>query len=115
MPDPTSEQAKICRDHSAPPDPPDPMSKLGISRTFSSQETPINGLRHPPDKGTNGWYIWSGKELSDAHDFFVPLHTFHLEESYPEIMKYLALPPGWRFLIASDYEDIWYDESLLDV
>lgn len=27
--------------------------------------------------------------------------------------RYLALPPGWRFLIgAVGYEDIWYDASL---
>ena len=25
----------------------------------------------------------------------------------------LALPPGWRFLLAPDYEDVWYDPSLL--
>jgi hypothetical protein len=28
---------------------------------------------------------------------------------------YLALPPGWRFLIAPDYEDVWFDESLLHI
>ncbi|WP_459166268.1 hypothetical protein [Sinorhizobium meliloti] len=23
------------------------------------------------------------------------------------------MPPGWRFLIANGYEDVWYDETLL--
>lgn len=28
--------------------------------------------------------------------------------------RYLALPPGWRFVIGADgYEDVWYDASLL--
>lgn len=33
----------------------------------------------------------------------------------PEIKKYLGLPPGWRFLIAPGYEDIWFDEALLSI
>ncbi len=27
----------------------------------------------------------------------------------PEVLPYLALPPGWRFLIADGYEDGWFD------
>ncbi|WP_459213513.1 immunity protein Imm33 domain-containing protein [Paraburkholderia caribensis] len=28
-------------------------------------------------------------------------------------MPYLGLPPGWRFLIAEGYEDVWEDAKLL--
>ena len=28
-------------------------------------------------------------------------------------LPYLGLAPGWRFLIAPGYEDVWYDEKLL--
>jgi hypothetical protein len=27
--------------------------------------------------------------------------------------KYLGLALGWRFLIAPEYEDVWYDTNLL--
>jgi hypothetical protein len=74
----------------------------------------VNGLRHPPEGSTNGWYIWTG-ELSQAPDFFQPLHPVHLIERCPEIAKFLDLPPGSRFLIAPGYEDTWTDPSLLDV
>ncbi|MFV1457974.1 DUF4262 domain-containing protein, partial [Bacillus mycoides] len=47
-------------------------------------------------------------------DFFLPLHVQHIDEWAPEIKKYLGLPPGWRFLIAGDYEDVWYDPNLFD-
>ena len=51
-------------------------SKLGIAlRTISN--SPVNGLRHPAEKDTNGWFIWCGTELSQAADFFSPLHTSH--------------------------------------
>jgi hypothetical protein len=74
---------------------------------------PINGLRHLPKGNTSGWYIWCGEELSSDDDFFSPLHAKHLIERCPEIVKFLGLPPGYRFLAANDYVDIWYDDSLL--
>ncbi|WP_425328639.1 immunity protein Imm33 domain-containing protein [Rhizobium changzhiense] len=74
---------------------------------------PINGLRHPPEAGTSGWFIWGGQEFSTASDFFKPLHIHHLQERCNAVLPYLALPPGWRFLIVPDYEDVWYDSSLL--
>ena len=70
-------------------------------------------MRHEPEEGTTGWFIWAGEELSDDPDFFVPLHVEHLAEWSPDVLPYLALPPGWRFLLAPDYEDVWLDASLL--
>lgn len=91
---------------------PDPHIKIGVSVSALHGEWPLNGLRHQPEGDTNGWYIWSG-EFSDAADFFLPLHTKHVDERIPAILPYLALPPGWRFLLAPGYEDIWEDRSLL--
>lgn len=76
---------------------------------------PVNGLRHPREADTSGWYIWRGQEYSEDSAFFSPLHAKHLTEACPEVVKYLGLPPGYRFLIAGDYVDIWYDESLLSI
>jgi hypothetical protein len=39
-------------------------------------KVPINGLRHPPQFDTNGWYIWCREELPSASDFcFLPGDT----------------------------------------
>ncbi|KZN50869.1 immunity protein Imm33 domain-containing protein [Pseudoalteromonas luteoviolacea] len=88
--------------------------KVGISLNVREGIVPINGLRHPPVGDTTGWYIYAGEEMSIAPDFFQPLHVEHLSDWCPEVEKYLGLSPGWRFLIAGDYEDVWYDETLLD-
>src|SRR5581483_3876502 len=88
-------------------------SKVGAAANIAEGIYPLNGLRHPPSHGTSGWYLWAGTELSNAPDFFIPLHAGHLLEWCPEILKYLGLPPGWRFLIAEGYEDVWFDQSLL--
>ena len=87
--------------------------KVGISANVRNGVTPINGLRHVPEGDTTGWYLYAGTELRDDHDFFLPLHVDHLDDWCPCIRQYLGLPPGWRFLVADGYEDIWFDESLV--
>jgi hypothetical protein len=88
-------------------------AKTGIALSTKGK-TPINGLRHPPTTETSGWYIWFGEEFSAAPDFFDPVHTHHLNEQFPEILKYLGLPPGYRFLLAGEHVDVWYDTALLN-
>jgi hypothetical protein len=94
------------------PSPPD--SKLGFA-VATTGLSPINGLRHPAEGDTCGWYIWCGESYSAAGDFFDPLHTRHVYEDLPKVVRLLGLSPGHRFLLAGDYLDIWYDPSLLTV
>lgn len=108
-------QKEVCRKFSAEYLPSPNSLKLGISLNIKEGIEPINGLRHPPEGDTTGWYIWAGEELSDCSDFFKPLHVEHIAEWCPQIIKYLGLAPGWRFLIAGNYEDVWFDESLLNI
>jgi hypothetical protein len=108
----TADQRIVCeRLGTSPIDAPEGL-KVGIGGRGG--EGPVHGLRHPPEGDTTGWYIWRG-ELSDADDFFSPLHVSHLKTQLPEVVPYLALPPGWRFLLGPGHEDIWYDAALLDV
>ena len=106
-------QRQVCDEHGLSFCPPAHDSKLGVSADFRAGRWPLNGLRHLPEGDTSGWYLWSGGELSQAADHFQPLHTRHLAERCPDVLRFLALPPGSRFLLAEDYEDVWFDESLL--
>lgn len=106
-------QADVCARFGVQPMAPLSDEKVGVSRSVREGVTPINGMRHQPQQGTTGWFIWAGDELSDDPEFFVPLHAEHLAQWCPQVLPYLALPPGWRFLIAPDYEDVWSDDSLL--
>ncbi len=92
-----------------------PNEMLGLA-VETVRLIPTNGLRHPPEEGTCGWYIWGGDELSEAADFFSPIHVQHLGDYLPNILPYLDLPPGYRFLIDNKgRKDVWFDQSLLDV
>lgn len=111
-----TKQKNICAKYNCEYSPIDDQLKLGISRNFNINQMPINGLRHPQENDTCGWYLWSGEEYSEDPDFFVPVHVFHIKEKYPEIYNYLALPEGHRFLLGEDnYEDVWEDSSLLNI
>ena len=107
-------QEEVCRRFGAPFAAVAPDEKVGISANVSSSSWPVHGLRHPAQGDTSGWYIWAG-EFKGESSFFQPLHARHLVERCPEVLKYLGLAPGWRFLIAPDHENVWYDESLLKV
>jgi hypothetical protein len=107
-------QRELCRKFGAPFVEPQLRLKIGLSRNFDMHRYPINGLRHPPEGDTTGWYVWSGA-WSDAPDFFQPHHLYHLYSRYPDLIKYLGLAAGWRFLFAPDHEDVWQDRSLLSI
>ena len=89
-------------------------AKLGVARKVRPGAVPLHGLRHPAAGDTCGWYLWVD-EWDDSDDFFEPLHVAHMSDRCPEVLPYLALPPGWRFLLAGAVVDVWFDPALLDV
>lgn len=108
------DQQRLCSDFECEFVPSDPGSKVGIALNTTNR-LPMNGLRHPPQGDTSGWYLWGGEEFPTDDDAFSPLHTIHLVNHIPEVIKFLGLPPGYGFLIAGDYVDVWFDASLLNV
>lgn len=108
------EQKDICKKYGAEYCEVDMELRMGVSKNLREKKIKvINGLRHNPENDTNGWYVWAD-EFSDDDDFFVPLCARHINEWDERIMKFLALSPGFRFLIADNHEDVWFDEKLLN-
>ncbi|KXX71178.1 hypothetical protein AVL50_10090 [Flammeovirga sp. SJP92] len=105
----------MCEKIGVKPDRPTPNSIIGLA-IDSLGNGVIHGLRHPSEQNTNGWYIWSG-DYSEYEDFFKPVCKEHLNEYIKiDLEKYLDLPAGYRFLIdGNQYEDVWFDESLLEI
>lgn len=107
-------QREICKRHGAAFERSSPEAMSGMA-TATRGELPVNGLRHPSTGKTTGWFLWFGEELSEDADFFKPVCTRHIYEEQPEIAPLLGLPPGYRFLRAGGYLDVWIDATLLDV
>ena len=112
--DERAEQLELCIAHEVHPDFPSGEEKLGVALATLGQR-PLNGLRHPPENGTCGWYLWGGEEMSEEADFFQPVHVGHMAEVCPDAVPFLALPPGWRFLVGDGVLDVWYDADLHNV
>jgi hypothetical protein len=99
------EQRRVCARYGVAPTPAPDDLRVGIALNVRSDLEPTYGLRLRPEGNTTGWYFWKG-EWSDDPDFFVPLHVEHLPDWCPEVIPYLQLPPGWKFIIAPGYEDV---------
>lgn len=74
-------------------------------------QSPIYGSRvELPEGGTVSWFIHCG-EYSETDDFYKPLHAHHLDEILPQVVNYLCLPTGAKFIIdTGEYEDVWMAE-----
>jgi len=108
----TSEQESVCAKHESECYGIDSSLKVGIALNTLDQ-IPIHALRLKEEGDTTGWYIWGG-EYSDSDDFYQPLCVEHLQKHCPQIIKYLALAPGYRLIIDNKgYEDVWFDAEII--
>lgn len=101
-------QKNICRKYASDFSTPDPNLKIGIAlETIGNQ--PTRGVRRQPSDGTAGWFIYCG-EYSAEPDFYKPVHVAHVSEIIPQVLPYLALSPGFNFIIDNEgYEDVWHE------
>lgn len=75
------------------------------------KKEPIYGVREKNHDGSNSWYIWGGPG-STAEDFYQPLCAGHIGDLIPMVLPYLALPPGYKFIIdRSGFEDVWFESE----
>jgi len=51
--------------------------------------------------------------MPQDHDFFSPVHIEQIPDQFPELVPYLALPPGMGVILAPGYEDVWHDKTFL--
>lgn len=105
-------QKEVCRKYNSEFVPAVGDQIVGISLNVKLGAKPIHGLRHPVGETTTGWFIWAG-DYSSAPDFFKPVHFSHVHAWCPMVQIYLGLAPGWRFLVADSYQDVWFDEALI--
>jgi hypothetical protein len=107
-------QQRLCRDRDVPWTPPIHGAIVGVARNVGTGTWPVNGLRHPMEGTTCGWYLWAGdEEMDQSPDYFEPVHLEHLHDRCPEVIPFLGLPPGWRFLVSPEDSEVWEDPDLL--
>ncbi len=102
---PDEAQIEVCKKYGLSVLPPEEMVAIAIE---SLSQTPIYGSRvQLPEGGNVSWFIHCG-EYSAADDFYKAVHIHHLSEMLPQVLKYLCLPIGSKFIIDTQgYEDVW--------
>lgn len=103
-------QKEICKKYRSDWKPINKKLKIGISENLNSEQ--INGLRNTSEKGTTGWFIWSG-EYPAHENLFKSISAENLLQIEPKIIKYLGLETGFRFQMdRNGNEDVWKDENI---
>ena len=88
---------------------------IGVALSRGPQLLPLNAIRHRPVGRSNGWYVWRGGPIPQGEDdYFSPSHLEYARDDFPNLLPYLALPPGWGVILAPGHEDVWYGETFLD-
>jgi hypothetical protein len=102
-------QNSICKKYHADFDPPN-ADKLSVISKGVLEGLPVQGVRYPSPDHMSGWWITT-EQYDGNIDSLTNEHTYHITAARPELAKYLALPPGFRFDLSS-FEDVWFEEEV---
>lgn len=101
------EQHEVCERFGAPFTPPRADQMVAVSVGVYEGD-PVQGVRyHAPDHMT-GWYATTARFNGDTRTLTVE-HLYHLTAKRPDLARYVALPPGYRFDMTGGSDDVWFD------
>jgi hypothetical protein len=103
------DQHVICKLHGTEFKPPRP-DKLTVISDGVLEGAPVEGVRYPSPDHMSGWWITTDQYNGDIKTL-KHQHTYHVTAARPELIKYLALPDGFRFNLSAT-EDVWLDEKV---
>ena len=105
------DQARVCDEQGAAFCPPKGDSMVVVSDGVWEGRD-LEAMRYPAPEHMSGWWL-----ITDLYDGNVESvrteHAYHLVEKRPELVQYLALPPGFWLRTGAD-SGIWFDEKLLE-
>lgn len=71
----------------------------------------IEGIRYDSSQDESGWYLITDDYNGDIKSLKM-VHFYHVAFARPDILKYLALPFGYRFLMGNNSIKIIKDEGI---
>ena len=103
-------QQKCCEHYSAQYTPVDEEQMVVISDGVY-EGLPLEGVRYPSPDHMSGWWLTTDEYNGDTSSLKT-VHYIHIVESRPEVAIYMALPPGYRFMLGGEQEQVWFDEEV---
>lgn len=100
------DQQNVCGRYGATFSPPRPEKLTAVSEGVM-EGLPVQAVRYNLEEHMSGWLIvtekWD-KQISALKTY----HTYHLTANRPDLARFLALPPGFRFDLTG-VERVWFD------
>lgn len=76
----------------------------------------VEGTRYPSPEHMSGWWLTTEKYNGDVSTLRTE-HFYHILEKRPDLVRYMALPYGFRFFqegYKQNNEDVWFDEKVVE-
>ncbi|MBI5362233.1 MAG: hypothetical protein HZA53_03575 [Planctomycetes bacterium] len=105
------EQRRACVNAGVAYDPPSPARLAAVGEGVLDG-LPAWGMRIPSPDHMSGWWIGTERTAEDYSNVR-PVHLYHVTNSRPDLVKFLALSTGCRF-DQRDQDRAWFDAELLD-
>lgn len=87
--------------------PPRPDQMIVISEGVYEGD-PVEGVRYPSPPHMSGWWLTTDRYNDDINSLKT-VHSHHVTEKRPDLVRFLALPSGYRFF--STEGNVWFDEE----
>ena len=113
-------QAEVCERFAVRPERPWAFSRCVVGRSVAPGTWPLFGFRARPvpERHDCGWNIWAGhRDMRGAAeaDGFEVVDVADVRTRNENASRYLALPPGWGFVLGADGdEDVYQDLDALE-
>lgn len=74
---------------------------------------PVDAVRYPSPEHMSGWWFSTDRYNGDISSMRTE-HLYHVTAKRPELAKYLALPPGFRFQTRPGFDgaESWFDPKV---
>ena len=106
-----NDQEEECLIYTAHPVFPTFNQKIVISKGVYEMMA-VQAVRYPSPDHMCGWWITTDLYDGKIKSLLV-VHFYHVAFARPDLLRYLALPNGYRFYISDNEIDVWFDETIL--
>ncbi|OAS21749.1 hypothetical protein A8708_16695 [Paenibacillus oryzisoli] len=105
------EQKQECQEHGATPEFPIFNQMIVISKGVY-EGLAIDAVRYPSPEHMSGW--WLTTDMYDGNvESLMTVHYHHVAFNRPDLIKYFALPYGYRLNTKGIEHDVWFDQNAI--
>lgn len=107
-------QKKICKKFGLSYEECEMEKNVYVSKNIREGIFPIEGKRYIEEWDFSGWYIWSGEEPQEWNLYNL-VSVENLDNYNKELLKFLWLERGTRFIIEQDYMNAEFDYRVFNM